>query len=76
GDVLLDLPDIAAIPSWSSRILFLFGQLLAEEPIAHRQAHLAERQRVLAGPSEDRSAPCRAAASVRYPRLGDRELAG
>ncbi len=47
GDVLLDLPDIAAIPSWSGRILFLVSQLLAEEPNAHRQAHLAERQRVL-----------------------------
>ncbi|WP_087001478.1 aKG-HExxH-type peptide beta-hydroxylase [Rhizobium sullae] len=47
GDVLLDLPDIAAIPSWSGRILELVGRLLAEEPVAHRQAHLAERQRVL-----------------------------
>ncbi|MGO8656903.1 hypothetical protein ACC771_14835, partial [Rhizobium ruizarguesonis] len=34
GDVLLDLPDIAAIPSWSSRILFLVGQLLAVVPEA------------------------------------------
>ncbi|GEM_PF-1380527 len=47
GDVLLDLPDIAAIPSWSGRIQFLVNRLLAEEPIAHRQAHFAERQQIL-----------------------------
>ncbi len=46
GDVFLDQPDIAAIPSWGGRILFLISQLLAEEPPEYRQAHLAKRQHI------------------------------
>ncbi|MGO7911184.1 HEXXH motif-containing putative peptide modification protein [Rhizobium ruizarguesonis] len=74
GDVLLDLPDIAAIPSWSSRILFLVGQLLAEEPIAHRQAHLAERQRVLDRQAWDIGQMLLRGKEPIDPRMGRREV--
>ncbi|MDU0306000.1 MULTISPECIES: aKG-HExxH-type peptide beta-hydroxylase [Rhizobium] len=74
GDVLLDLPDIAAIPSWSSRILFLVGQLLAEEPIAHRQAHFAERQRVLDRQAWDIGQMLLRGKEPVDPRMGRREI--
>ncbi|MBY5533557.1 hypothetical protein HFO42_11090 [Rhizobium leguminosarum] len=74
GDVLLDLPDIAAIPSWSSRILFLVGQLLAEEPIAHRQAHFAERQRVLDRQAWDIGQMLLRGKEPIDPRMGRREI--
>ncbi|WP_237352709.1 aKG-HExxH-type peptide beta-hydroxylase [Rhizobium leguminosarum] len=74
GDVLLDLPDIAAIPCWSSRILFLVGQLLAEEPIAHRQAHFAERQRVLDRQAWDIGQMLLRGKEPVDPRMGRREI--
>jgi len=74
GDVLLDLPDIAAIPFWSSRILFLVSQLLAEEPIAHRQAHLAERQRILDRQAWDIGQMLLRGKEPIDPRMGRREI--
>lgn len=74
GDVLLDLPDIAAIPSWSGRILFLVGQLLAEEPLAQRQAHLAERQLVLDRQAWDIGQMLLRGKEPIDPRLGRREI--
>lgn len=74
GDVLLDLPDIAAIPSWSSRILFLVDQLLAEEPVAQRQAHLAERQRVLDRQAWDIGQMILRSKEPIDPRMGRREI--
>ncbi|WP_105386371.1 hypothetical protein [Neorhizobium alkalisoli] len=43
GDVLLDLRDIAAIPSWGAGILALVDRLLECEPAARRQAYYAQR---------------------------------
>lgn len=43
GDVLLDLPDIAAIPSWGAGILALVDRLLECEPAGRRQAYYAQR---------------------------------
>ncbi|GAA3070287.1 hypothetical protein GCM10010520_17270 [Rhizobium viscosum] len=74
GDVLLDLPDIAAIPSWSSRILFLVDRLLAEEPVARRQAHLAERQRVLDRQAWDIGQMLLRGKEPIDPRMGQREI--
>ncbi|MFB9948243.1 HEXXH motif-containing putative peptide modification protein [Rhizobium puerariae] len=74
GDVLPDLRDIAAIPSWSAGILALVDRLLEHEPPARRQAHYAERQRVL-----DHQAWATGQMLLRGkqpvdPRLGRREL--
>jgi hypothetical protein len=74
GDVLLDLPDIAAIPSWSGRILFLVGQLLAEESVARRQAHLAERQRVFDRQAWDIGQMLLRGKEPIDPRMGRREI--
>jgi len=76
GDVLLDLPDIAAIPSWSSRIQFLVDRLLAEEPVAQRQAHLAERQRVLDRQAWDIGQMLLRSKEPIDPRMGRREIDG
>lgn len=46
-DVLQDLPDIVAIPSWTAEIVALVDQLLDQEPLQRRKAHLAERERVV-----------------------------
>ncbi|WP_172746470.1 HEXXH motif-containing putative peptide modification protein [Neorhizobium sp. T25_13] len=43
GDVLLDLRDIAVIPSWGAAILALIDRLLECEPLARRKAYYAQR---------------------------------
>ncbi|WP_105370922.1 hypothetical protein [Neorhizobium huautlense] len=43
GDVLLDLRDIAVIPSWGAGVLALVDRLLECEPAARRQAYYAQR---------------------------------
>ncbi|CDN57431.1 Hypothetical protein RG1141_PA05990 (plasmid) [Neorhizobium galegae bv. officinalis bv. officinalis str. HAMBI 1141] len=47
GDVLLDLRDIAVIPSWGAAILALIDRLLEREPMARRQAYYAQRRCVV-----------------------------
>lgn len=76
GDVLLDLPDIAAIPSWSARVLELVDRLLDEEPPLRRQAHHAERQRVLDRQAWDIGQMLLRDKEPFDPRMGQRTLDG
>lgn len=71
GDgVLPDLPDIVAIPSWTAEIIALVDLLLEHEPPLRREAHLAERDRVLERQAWDIGQMLLRGRSPTDPRLG------
>lgn len=74
GDVLSNLPDVAAIPSWSARILALVDTLLECETPQRRQAHRAERQRVMDRQAWDLGQMLLRGREPVDPRLGCRQI--
>jgi hypothetical protein len=74
GDVLSDLPDIAAIPFWNARVLALVDMLLESETPQRRQAHLAERQRVMERQAWDLGQMVLRGCEPIDPRLQSREI--
>lgn len=74
GDVLLDLPNIAAIPSWNARIVALVDRLLEYEPLERRRAHQAERQRVIERQAWDLGQMLLRGRDPIDPRMGHREI--